>query len=419
MSIGFGKQSAASVPVPPVGEQNFFVDSSDDKFKKKLSDASIVDLEGIASGVTSFNGRTGVVIPQLNDYLPLFPEATVSDDGLMSSNDKQKLDGIATGATANQTDLFLLNRANHTGTQPANTITGLAQVATSGDKADVGLGSVDNTPDISKPVSSLQAAADAAVQAFSIQRANHTGLQLASTIADFDSAAKASVVLNTLSGNQTDQAPSVNATKAGDSATLVLANAYTDTAIANVIDGAPAALDTLNELAAALADDANFASTMTTALANRLRIDTATQGLTGTQKTNAKTNIDLQNVDNTSDINKPISTATQTALNNKITQLSGEATTPTPGSGVVTLQNAAVIGKTLTGFQVDWNIVTAADTILQAIQKLAGRSAMSINTVSGNTEVPAGYTWIRQNRSRFSGTTKISIKAGGKIRFIN
>ena len=45
---------------------------------------------------------------------------------------------------------------------------------------------------------------------------------------------------------------------------------YVDTSIAAVIDSAPAALDTLNELAAALGDDANFAGTVTTALATKL-----------------------------------------------------------------------------------------------------------------------------------------------------
>jgi hypothetical protein len=52
-------------------------------------------------------------------------------------------------------------------------------------KGDVGLGSVDNTADASKPVSTAQAAADAAVQAHAIQRANHTGTQPASSISDF------------------------------------------------------------------------------------------------------------------------------------------------------------------------------------------------------------------------------------------
>lgn len=44
---------------------------------------------------------------------------------------------------------------------------------------------------------------------------------------------------------------------------------YVDGRIALVVDGAPGALDTLNELAAALGDDANFASTVTTALSGK------------------------------------------------------------------------------------------------------------------------------------------------------
>ena len=45
------------------------------------------------------------------------------------------------------------------------------------------------------------------------------------------------------------------------------ANTYTDTAIANLVDTAPATLDTLNELAAALGDDANFSRTITNQIA--------------------------------------------------------------------------------------------------------------------------------------------------------
>jgi hypothetical protein len=45
---------------------------------------------------------------------------------------------------------------------------------------------------------------------------------------------------------------------------------YVDTSVAAVIDSAPAALDTLNELAAALGDDANFASTITASIATKL-----------------------------------------------------------------------------------------------------------------------------------------------------
>jgi hypothetical protein len=53
-------------------------------------------------------------------------------------------------------------------------------------------------------------------------------------------------------------------------------------AVAAVVDAAPTALDTLNELAAALGDDANFAGTITTALAAKAA-DNAVVKLTGDQ----------------------------------------------------------------------------------------------------------------------------------------
>ena len=48
------------------------------------------------------------------------------------------------------------------------------------------------------------------------------------------------------------------------------AKAYTDTEIANLVDSAPTTLDTLNELAAALGDDANFSTTVTNSIATKL-----------------------------------------------------------------------------------------------------------------------------------------------------
>ncbi len=74
-------------------------------------------------------------------------------------------------------------------------------------------------------------------KAFVIDRANHTGFQLAATISDFNAAADAR------------------------------AQAKIDALVA----AAPAALDTLNELATALGGDANFATTVNTALAARAK----------------------------------------------------------------------------------------------------------------------------------------------------
>jgi hypothetical protein len=59
---------------------------------------------------------------------------------------------------------------------------------------------------------------------------------------------------------------------------------YADTAVANLVDSSPATLDTLNELAAALGDDPNFATTVTNSIATKLPLTggTLTGGLTGT-----------------------------------------------------------------------------------------------------------------------------------------
>ena len=57
---------------------------------------------------------------------------------------------------------------------------------------------------------------------------------------------------------------------ASDNSTKVATTAYVTTAIANLVDSAPSTLDTLNELAAALGDDANFSTTVTNSIATKL-----------------------------------------------------------------------------------------------------------------------------------------------------
>ena len=57
---------------------------------------------------------------------------------------------------------------------------------------------------------------------------------------------------------------------AGNNSTKIATTAYTDTAISNLVDSSPSALNTLNELAAALGDDANFSTTVTNSIATKL-----------------------------------------------------------------------------------------------------------------------------------------------------
>jgi len=68
---------------------------------------------------------------------------------------------------------------------------------------------------------------------------------------------------------------------AGTNTTQIATTAFVATEVANVIDSAPGALDTLNELAAALGDDANFSTTVTNSIATKLNSSAvSTYGLT-------------------------------------------------------------------------------------------------------------------------------------------
>lgn len=118
------------------------------------------------------------------------------------------------------------------------------------------------------------------------------------------------------------------------------------TEVALVVDSAPDTLNTLNELSQALNDDPNFATNIITQLGDKVDKvvgkQLSSEDYTTTEKTKLtgiedgaeknkvnsvagktgdvtldKSDINLGNVDNTSDLNKPISIATQTALDNK------------------------------------------------------------------------------------------------------
>ena len=69
-----------------------------------------------------------------------------------------------------------------------------------------------------------------------------------------------------------------------------LSQAEVDARVQLVVDSAPAALDTLNELAAALGDDANFSTTIANHMAKRVAVD-AVQTFTVGEKLQGCTNI--------------------------------------------------------------------------------------------------------------------------------
>lgn len=131
-----------------------------------------------------------------------------------------------------------------------------------------------------------QRALDATASAYDAAGAASTAQTNAQSYADglavnYDPAGSASTA-QTNAQNYADGL-AVNYEVAGAAAAaLSSANGYTDTAVSNLVAAAPTTLDTLNELAAALGDDASFSTTVATSIGEKVAKsgDTMTGALT-------------------------------------------------------------------------------------------------------------------------------------------
>lgn len=94
---------------------------------------------------------------------------------------------------------------------------------------------------------------------------SHTHAQSEITNLVTDLAAKAPLASPALTGNPTTPNQS-----AGNNSTRIANTAYVDSAIASLIGTVPGTLDTLDEIAAALGDDPNFATTIATSIGTKL-----------------------------------------------------------------------------------------------------------------------------------------------------
>ena len=251
-------------------------------------------------------------------------------------------------STAGQTALNL--KANLASPTFTGTVAGITATM-------VGLGNVDNTSDVNKPVSTAQ----------------QTALNL-----------KANLASPTFTGTPTLPTGTIATTQtAGNNSTAVATTAFVSTAVANLVASAPAALNTLDELAAAFGDDANFATTVTTNIGLKAPIDSPT--FTGTVSGISATMVGLGNVDNTSDANKPVSTAQQTALN-----LKANLASPT-FTGTVSGISATMVGLGNVDNTSDANkpVSTATQTALNLKANLASPTFTGTVTLPANTVTSA------------------------------
>ena len=110
------------------------------------------------------------------------------------------------------------------------------------------------------------------------------------TLARNNADLKATVALKSTTASPTfTGTPAAPTANAGTSTTQLATTAFASTGIANLIDSSPAALNTLNELAAAMGDDASFSTTVTNNIAAKVAKSGDT--MTGNLIVNANTGI--------------------------------------------------------------------------------------------------------------------------------
>jgi hypothetical protein len=135
----------------------------------------------------------------------------------------------------------------------------------------VGLGNLDNTSDANKPIST-------ATQTALDNKAASSHTHTASNITDFNASVSGLVngIYAPLSSPTLTGVPLTPTASSGTNTNQIASTSFVRTEISNLVSSAPSTLDTLNELATALGNDPNFATTITNNLASKAALSGAT-----------------------------------------------------------------------------------------------------------------------------------------------
>jgi len=209
------------------------------------------------------------------------------------------------------------------------------------------------------------------------------------TIANLLSDVATTTDLGTFTGSTIDNNQSIKAAIQALETAIESEATNRATAISDLVDGAPAVLDTLNELAAAINDDANFVTTITGLIdANETHIDNVVS-LTGVSKDAANLGTFTGSTIADSSTVKAAIQALETALETKaassvVTEIDGNVDDLISLSGVA--ENSSGLG-TFTG-----STISDASTIKDALQDLetAVEGAQAGSAVADRTKTQTG-----------------------------
>lgn len=199
---------------------------------------------------------------------------------------------------------------------------------------------------------------------------------------------------------------------------------YVGTAIANLVDSSPTTLDTLNELAAALGDDPNFATTVSTALGNRLRVDLTDQGLTALQKANGRTSLGATTVGSNLFTAANPSAVTFLRINsdNSVSTLNASDFRTAIGAGTGTLTAESDTLATVTGrgatttLAITTGGVTTTGSITAAAALAMGAYFNNTLVASANNDVLVGVDINPTfTNGSFTGVLNTALRVNGSI----
>ena len=242
---GSGALTIADDAVTYAKMQN--VSATDRVLGRDSSGAGIVEEITPANLRTMINVEDGATADQSNAEIRAAVEAA-TDSNVFTDADHTKLNGIETSATADQTGAEI--KTAYEAESDTNAFTDALKTKLDGIEASA---TADQTGAEIKSAyegeSDTNAYTDAEKTKLAGIAASANNYAISSDLVDEDN----------MSSNSATKVPSQQSVKA-----------YVDTEVAGVVDSAPGALDTLNELAAALGDDANFSTTVTNSIAAKL-----------------------------------------------------------------------------------------------------------------------------------------------------
>ena len=173
--------------------------------------------------------------------------------------------------------------------------------------------------------------------------------------------------------------------------TQVATTEYVKSVVSDLTNGAGAAYDTLKELQDLMVADDTATTALTTLVGTKAPIASPT--FTGTVSGIDKTMVGLGNVDNTTDAGKPVSTATQTALDLKLASATA-ASTYAPIASPTFTGTVSGVTKSMVGLGSVDNTTDAAKPISTATQtaldlKLASATAATTYETITNVALKA------------------------------